>query len=226
MRGIIERGRTPLLTGGTMLYFKALRDGLATLPASDQATRRRIDAMAARVGWPAMHDELRRVDPVTAQRLDPNDSQRIQRAMEIFHLTGKPMAQLIALATPADLPYRLVSIALLPGDRGALHQRIAQRFGQMLDLGLIEEVQRLRDRYALNADLPAMRCVGYRQVWQYLEGEFGLDALREKAVAATRQLAKRQLTWLRATAGLQTFDCLAADLPEQLATWLPERLRR
>ncbi len=226
MRGISERGGMPLLTGGTMLYFKALRDGLATLPASDPATRQRIDALAGAKGWPAMHDELRRVDPVTARRLDPNDSQRIQRALEIFHLTGKPMASLIALSAPAGLPYRLVSIALVPGDRAVLHRRIAQRFDQMLDLGLIEEVRQLRSRYALNADLPSMRCVGYRQVWQHLEGDFGLDVLREKAIAATRQLAKRQLTWLRATGGVQTFDCLAADLPEQITTWLPRQFER
>ena len=226
MQGIIGRGCTPLLTGGTMLYFKALRDGLAELPASDQATRRRIDASAAAMGWQAMHDELRRIDPITARRVDPNDSQRIQRAMEIFHLTGKPMAELIALAPPVGLPYRLISIALLPGDRVALHERIAQRFSQMLDRGLVEEVRHLRGRYALNAHLPSMRCVGYRQVWQHLEGEFGLDALREKATAATRQLAKRQLTWLRSTAGMRSFDCLAADLPEQITAWLAQQLRR
>jgi tRNA dimethylallyltransferase len=226
MADIFARGRVPLLTGGTMLYFKALREGLSDLPAANEATRSVIDAMAADVGWPAMHRELKRIDPVTAQRLDPNDSQRIQRAMEIFYLTGKPMSELIATREPAELPYRLTSLALVPGERSVLHQRIADRFELMLELGLINEVRELRESYDLRPGLPSMRCVGYRQVWQYLDGEYGLGELREKAVAATRQLAKRQLTWLRATKDVKEFDCLAEDLQEQIAAWLPAQLAR
>ncbi|HEX9452477.1 MAG TPA: tRNA (adenosine(37)-N6)-dimethylallyltransferase MiaA [Burkholderiales bacterium] len=224
MADIVERGRVPLLTGGTMLYFKALREGLSELPAANADTRLVIDAMAADVGWPAIHRELERIDPATAQRLDPSDSQRIQRAMEIFYLTGKPMSELLAAAKPAELPYRLISLALVPGERNVLHERIADRFEFMLELGLINEVRELREIYDLKPDLPSMRCVGYRQVWQYLDGEFGLGALREKAVAATRQLAKRQLTWLRATKDVREFDCLAGDLQEQIEAWLPAQL--
>ena len=224
MAAIVARGRVPLLTGGTMLYFKALREGLSDLPAANQDTRLVIEAMAADVGWPAIHRELERIDPATAQRLDPNDSQRIQRAMEIFYLTGKPMSELIAAAKPAALPYRPISLALVPGERGVLHQRITDRFELMLELGLINEVRELRENYDLKPGLPSMRCVGYRQVWQYLDGEYGLGVLREKAVAATRQLAKRQLTWLRATKDVREFDCLAGDLQEQIEAWLPEKL--
>ncbi len=226
MADVVERGRVPLLTGGTMLYFKALREGLSDLPAANADTRRVIDAMAADAGWPAIHRELERIDPATALRLDPNDSQRIQRAMEVFYLTGKPMSELIATDKPAELPYRLISLALVPGERSVLHQRIAERFEHMLELGLVNEVRELRENYDLKPNLPSMRCVGYRQVWQYLDGEFGLGTLREKAVAATRQLAKRQLTWLRATQNVREFDCLAEDLHEQIEAWLPEQLGR
>ena len=224
MRGIVERNRVPLLTGGTMLYFKALQEGLSDLPAADADIRMVIDAMAVKAGWPAIHRELERIDPATAERLDPNDAQRIQRAMEIFYLTGKPMSELIAAGRSASLPYRMIPIALIPGDRAALHQRIAARFEEMLELGLINEVRALRKDYDLEPSLPSMRCVGYRQVWQYLDGEFGLGALRDKAVAATRQLAKRQLTWLRAVQQVKAFDCLDEELQEQIEVWLPEQL--
>ncbi len=224
MRGIVERNHVPLLTGGTMLYFKALQEGLSDLPAADVDIRMVIDAMAIEAGWPAIHRELERIDPATAARLDPNDAQRIQRAMEIFYLTGKPMSELIAEGRSASLPYRLIPIALIPGDRAALHQRIAARFEEMLELGLINEVRALREDYELKPSLPSMRCVGYRQAWQYLDGEFGLGTLRDKAVAATRQLAKRQLTWLRAMKGVTTFDCLAEDLGEEIVGWLQKEL--
>jgi tRNA dimethylallyltransferase len=224
MGDIVLRGHVPLLTGGTMLYFKALREGLSDLPEASERTRMVIDTMAADVGWPAMHRELGRVDPSTAERLDPNDSQRIQRAMEVFYLTGKPMSELIATGKTADLPYRMVSLALVPGDRSVLHERIADRFELMLERGLIEEVRELRQNYDLNPGLPSMRCVGYRQTWRYLEGEYGLAQLREKAVAATRQLAKRQLTWLRAMEQIKEFDCLAQDVQEQIETWLSGQL--
>lgn len=226
MRDIVERNRVPLLTGGTMLYFKALQEGLSDLPAADADIRMVIDAMAMEAGWPAIHRELERIDPATAERLDPNDAQRIQRAMEIFYLTGKPMSELIAAGRSAAPPYRLIPMALIPGDRAALHQRIAARFEEMLELGLINEVRALREDYDLKPSLPSMRCVGYRQAWQYLDGEFGMGTLRDKAVAATRQLAKRQLTWLRAMEGVTTFDCLAEDLLEQVGEWLKRNLDR
>jgi len=224
MRGIVERERVPLLTGGTMLYFKALQEGLSDLPAADADIRMVIDAMAVETGWPAIHRELERIDPATAERLDPNDAQRIQRAMEIFYLTGKPMSELIAAGRSASLPYRLIPIALIPGDRTALHQRIAARFEEMLELGLINEVRALREDYDLKPSLPSMRCVGYRQAWQYLDGEFGLGTLRDKAVAATRQLAKRQLTWLRAMQEVKAFECLDEELPEKIVGWLQKAL--
>lgn len=224
MRDICAGGRVPLLVGGTMLYFKALREGLSDLPEADADTRMVIDGMAAEAGWPALHRELERMDPKTAARLDPNDSQRIQRAMEIFYLTGRPMSELIAERGPADLPYRLIPVALVPGDRAQLHERIATRFEEMLELGLINELRQLREEYVLKPDLPSMRCVGYRQAWQYLEGDFTLAGLREKGIAATRQLAKRQLTWLRAMPEIIGFDCLAADLADQVASRVAREL--
>lgn len=217
MRDICARDRVPLLVGGTMLYFKVLREGLSDLPEADADTRMVIDGMAAEAGWPSLHRELGRIDPATAARLNPNDSQRIQRAMEIFYLTGRAMSELVAERGPADLPYRLIPLALVPGDRARLHDRIAARFEEMLELGLINEVRRLRDEYVLKPDLPSMRCVGYRQVWQYLDGEFTLAGLREKGTAATRQLAKRQLTWLRGMPEMIEFDCQAEDLAGKVA---------
>jgi tRNA dimethylallyltransferase len=215
MAEITARGRVPLLAGGTMLYFKALREGLSDLPPADPDVRLVIDAMAEESGWPALHQELARIDPDTAQRLEPTDAQRIQRALEVFYLTGEPLSAHLARGRSAGPPYRLIALALEPSERGALHERIAVRFEAMLELGLIGELRRLRETYDLNPSLPAMRAVGYRQVWQYLEGELGLAGLREKGIAATRQLAKRQLTWLRAMEATR-FDCLAEDLVEQV----------
>lgn len=220
MREIVGRGRVPLLTGGSMLYFKALREGLSELPAANHDVRQTIDALAAELGWPGVHRELERIDPATAQRLDPNDAQRIQRAMEIYRLTGKPMSQLIGAAAAPELPYRLVALALMPGERNLLHERIAKRFELMLEQGLIDEVRELRKNYVLTSELPSMRCVGYRQVWQYLDGKYDLASLREKAIAATRQLAKRQLTWLRASEGVQTFEFTARGLQQRIESWL------
>ncbi len=225
MREITERGRIPLLAGGTMLYFKALLEGLNDLPEADPALRLVLDAMAAESGWPALHRELARVDPETAARLQPNDAQRIQRALEIYHLTGRPMSALLKQPKYVYLPYRLVRLALMPAQRDALHDRIARRFEDMLELGLIGEVRRLRQEYGLAPDAPAMRCVGYRQTCAYLDAEYDLGTLREKGVAATRQLAKRQLTWLRAMEGFVVFDCLATDLRERVLDHLaPEGL--
>ena len=211
MAQICARGRLPLLTGGTMLYLKALVAGIADLPAADPQIRMVIDAMAADSGWPALHEELQRLDPPTAQRLEPNDAQRIQRALEIVYITGEPMSALLARATPRPLPYRLIQAALVPARRAALHERIETRFDEMLELGLIGELRRLREAHALDPQLPSMRCVGYRQAWAYLEGELSLAQLRATGVAASRQLAKRQLTWLRAMPEVAHFDCLADD---------------
>ena len=224
MREITERGRIPLLTGGTMLYFQALTEGLNELPEADPAIRLVVDTMAADSGWPALHRELARIDPETAARLDPNDAQRIQRALEIYYITNKPMSELIKKPKYVYFPYSAIRVALVPSDRGVLHERIARRFEDMLELGLIGELRKLRFDYALDPDTPSMRCVGYRQVWQYLDGEFGLAALREKGVAATRQLAKRQLTWLRSMKGVTAFDCLAPDVAGQVLDHLRREL--
>ena len=211
IREITARGRIPLLVGGTMLYFKALREGLSELPESDAALRARIDAEAAERGWPALHAELAKIDAPTAARLKPSDAQRIQRALEIYRVTGKPMSQLLG-RTKSALPFRLLELALVPSDRAELHRRIESRFDAMLERGLVEELRALRERHALRPGLPSMRCVGYRQAWQHLEGEFGRNELRDRGIFATRQLAKRQLTWLRAMKTVRSFDCLAEDL--------------
>jgi tRNA dimethylallyltransferase len=194
IEAINARGHWPLLVGGTMLYFKALFEGLDEMPAADLETRAALDAQAAREGWPALHAELARVDPLTAARLAPNDAQRIQRALEVFRVSGQPLSSFHRVrTTPAALP---PLISLEPQDRGWLHARIDRRFEQMLADGLLDEVKALRARGDLHADLPAMRCVGYRQAWEALDSG-GLDELAARGSAATRQLAKRQLTWLR-----------------------------
>lgn len=198
MAEITARGKIPLLVGGTMLYFKALREGLSQLPVADPLVRAELDAVIAQYGIGYLHRQLAAVDAETAARLSPNDTQRIQRAMEIYRLTGTAMSELFKQQTEnAALPYQITSIALIPSDRSALHQRIAMRFEQMLAEGLLDELRTLRDKYELNPELPAMRCVGYRQSWQYQEGEISLIELRDTGIVATRQLAKRQLTWLR-----------------------------
>lgn len=220
MAEISARGNIPLLVGGTMLYFKALREGLNDLPQADPALRAELEARARQAGWPALHDQLAQLDPVTAARLEPADAQRIQRALEVCLLSGRPMSALLAEGRQAELPYRLIQLALLPGDRTVLHRRIEARFDAMLTQGLVEEVQMLRARYSLSPDMPAMRCVGYRQTWQYLEGEIDFATLRDKGIFATRQLAKRQLTWLRGMEGVTGFDCLAGDLAAQVHTHL------
>ena len=206
---ILGRGKVPLMVGGTMLYYRSLTQGMDELPPADPAVRASLDAEGASKGWPALHAELARVDPKTASRLAPNDSQRIQRALEIFRTTGKPISSL-QTARKAVLPFELKTFALLPPDRAVLHANIAARFDAMLAAGLVGEVEALRKRYALEATLASMRCVGYRQVWDYLEGSFDRAALREKGIAATRQLAKRQLTWLRSLPGIEPLDPDAA----------------
>lgn len=193
---ILRRGRIPLVVGGTMLYYRALAGGLDELPPADAALRAEIDAEAAKRGWPALHRELAAADPATAARLEPNDAQRIQRALEVLRLTGQPLSSL-QRARPAGLPFELRAFALAPQDRAGLHQRIVVRFDAMLQAGLVDELRALRRRHALTAEMPSMRCVGYRQAWEHLEGRCDAATMREKGIAATRQLAKRQLTWLR-----------------------------
>ncbi|WP_373681701.1 tRNA (adenosine(37)-N6)-dimethylallyltransferase MiaA [Paraburkholderia tropica] len=215
---IVARGNVPLLVGGTMLYYKALTQGLNDLPGADPAVRAQLDAEAARDGWPALHARLAQIDPATAARLAPNDSQRIQRALEIWMLSGQPMSALLAAPSSRDdeaARYRFVPVALEPSDRAVLHRRIEQRFDAMLAAGLIDEVKVLRARGDLDANLPSMRCVGYRQAWEYLDGDIDYDTMRDKGVFATRQLCKRQLTWLRAMPERIVVDCCAADATAQ-----------
>lgn len=212
-------GRIPVLAGGTMLYFKALREGLDDLPQADPVLRADLDRQAAERGWPALHADLRQLDPTTAERLSPNDSQRIQRALEICLLTGRPMSTLLsdpAQRPPADTRWRFVTISLEPSDRLALHRRIAQRFGSMLANGLTDEVAQLKLRPDLHPGLPSIRCVGYRQIWSYLAGEVSLHTAEEQATAATRQLAKRQITWLRAQPDRTIIDCLDPQAADRL----------
>lgn len=209
---IQARGRLPLLAGGTMLYYKALREGLSDLPDADPELRREIDDRAKREGWPALHAELARLDPQAADRLKPTDAQRIQRALEIVRLTGCSLADNYARRqSDGHAHLRFVSVAFEPSDRAWLHERIAQRFAAMLAAGLVDEVAQLRQRYVLHAGLPSMRCVGYRQAWEYLENAVDRDGLRETGIAATRQLAKRQLTWLRSMAIDLRVDCCSED---------------
>lgn len=197
MAAITAAGRIPLLVGGTMLYFKVLLEGIADLPPADQALRARLTAEAERLGWPAMHARLATIDPVTAARLHPNHSQRILRALEVHSQTGTPLSAWHARQAQEPFPYHPRQLALLPTDRAALYQRIERRFDHMLANGLIGEVQQLHQRGDLSPDLPAIRAVGYRQVWDFLDGQLDAAGLRTSGIAATRQLAKRQLTWLR-----------------------------
>jgi len=226
MGEITARGRLPLLAGGTMLYFKALREGLSELPAADPILRLEIDRRAAEAGWPALHAQLAQLDPAAAARLQPTDAQRIQRALEIVSITGRPLAHAYAAKKDGTPPYHLVGVGLMPSDRAELHQRIARRFDTMLENGLVNELAALRRRYVLNARLPSMRAVGYRQAWEYLDGRCDYAALRTKGIVATRQLAKRQMTWLRAMTGIELIDCLADDLAEQVAKAIDTALRQ
>lgn len=205
---INARGRIPVLVGGTMLYVKSLLEPLSKLPQGDAEFRTHIDQRAAQIGWPALHDELTRIDAITAARLFPNDAQRISRALEIFHLTGRPMSQLIAEQSdaPLELPFTPHLTAIVPEPRAILHERINLRFINMLANGFLDEMHTLRARGDLDASMTAMRCVGYRQAWDYLDGLCSYDEFVEKGQAATRQLAKRQLTWLRSTPNLKAFS--------------------
>lgn len=216
MTEISARGNTPLLVGGTMLYFKVLRDGLSPLPPANGQLRAELNAEIAQFGIEHLYRQLMQVDAETATRLAPNDTQRIQRAIEVFRLSGQPMSLLFRQQNDCKFPFIIKELALYSADRAILHQRIATRFAQMLKQGLVEELRALRQRYELQANFTSMRCVGYRQAWQFLEGEITAADLYEHGVAATRQLAKRQLTWLRGMSGTIKFDCLATDLLSQV----------
>jgi tRNA dimethylallyltransferase len=219
------RGAIPLLVGGTMLYFKALREGLSALPAADAAIRARLDARAAALGWPAMHAELARRDPVSAARLKPTDAQRIQRALEVLEASGRPLSELQGAREADDALGSTIAIALVPHNRAALHREIAARFDAMLTTGLVDELAELRKRHRLSPDMPSMRCVGYRQAWEFLDGRIDRATLRTKGIAATRQLAKRQLTWLRRTPAT-VFDPSTPQLVKVVAGFVAQSVRR
>lgn len=208
---IHARGKLPLLVGGTMMYFKALVNGLDDLPAANPAIRAELDAEAARDGTPALHARLAALDPITAARLKPNDTQRIQRALEIIALTGQAMSSLLALQPKSEMPFDMLSLSLEPSDRAVLHQRIARRFDIILEQGFLDEVRALRQRGDLNPDMTSMRCVGYRQAWEHLDGIIDYPELHERGIIATRQLAKRQLTWLRSIPERIVIDCLGQN---------------
>ena len=220
---IQERGNIPIIVGGTMLYWRAWAFGLSSLPPANPEIRARLDEAGKQLGWPAMHQKLALIDPITAQRLEPNDSQRVQRALEVYEATGKTMSAWLADAPSEDgregssIPPWITLVSLEPSDRAKLHALLEKRFDQMLEQGFMEEVEGLRKNYALHADLPAIRSVGYRQAWEHLDGKITWDEMRYKALAATRQLGKRQLTWLRAIAGRKVFDSFN---PQELETAL------
>ena len=212
MKEITARGRIPLLVGGTMLYYKALRDGLADMPAADEAVRQEILDQAESEGWAAVHARLQSVDPESAARIHPTDPQRLQRALEVYLVSGRTVTELVAEQKRTQLPYRVLNLAVAPQERSILHERIALRFHQMMDAGFIDEVEALYARKDLHPGLPSIRCVGYRQAWSYLDGELSRDEMVDRGIIATRQLAKRQFTWLRSWENLNWFDSLSADL--------------
>lgn len=220
---IQARDRIPLLVGGTMLYFNILYKGIAALPPANDAIRQQIELKAKAKGWPALHAELKRLDVVAADRIQPNDSQRIQRALEICYLAGRSMTEILAEQRMDIFPYRALNIALRPSDRSILHSRIQQRFEDMLKRGLVDEVNFIRKRFQIDMNTPAMRCVGYRQVGMYLNNQINQDEMRDKGIAATRQLAKRQLTWLRSMDDLHYFDCLNKNLSTQVINFLEQQ---
>ena len=222
MADIVRAGAIPLLVGGTMLYFRALSEGLSVLPEADPVLRQRIEAEAAELGWKVMHRRLAEVDPESAARIHPNDPQRLGRALEVYALSGRPLSELWREHQAAPLPYRLVKLAVAPPERHELHQRIAQRFALMLETGLLEEVEALYRRGDLHPELPSIRCVGYRQVWQYLAGELSYAEMSEKGVVATRQLAKRQFTWLRSESHLHWYSSFDQKLVEKVLKMLDD----
>lgn len=215
MAEITAAGKIPVLVGGTMLYYRALEYGLAELPEADPALRKKLSATASDIGWDGLHKQLEAIDPVSAERIHPNDQQRIQRALEVYELTGKTLTehqQLQHAAKKEAFPYRLLKIALIPEDREWIRELAAIRFNLMLEDGFVDEVRRLHQRDDLHADLPSIRCVGYRQAWQYLEGELDYEEMIERAVIATRQLAKRQMTWLRSEKNMTPYGAKTYEL--------------
>ena len=217
MKDISARGKVPLLVGGTGLYFRALHQGLSNLPEADPAIRERLAAEADEIGWPAMHERLRQADPAAAARIGPNDAQRIQRALEVIELTGRPLSEQQRGGSGERFPWRVLKLALLPPERGSLHARIAERFDAMLAQGFLDEMRHLRTRGDLHPDLPSMRAVGYRQAWEHLDGLTGAAEFRDRGVFATRQLAKRQITWLRSELDARTFDPERPGLEDRAA---------
>jgi len=222
---IHARGRMPLLVGGTGLYFRALEQGLSELPSGDAGMRMRLEAEAEQIGWEAMHARLAEVDPEAARNIHPNDPQRIQRALEVYLLTGRTITEHYRGVLKQRIPYRVIKIIITPSDRGRLHRQAEQRFLRMLEEGLVDEVRSLRARGDLHAGLPAMRLVGYRQVWNYLEGELSYEVMIDKAVIATRQLIKRQLTWLRKEQDSHGFDSHEAGLRDKILNFLEDQLK-
>ncbi len=216
MQEITQAGRLPVLVGGTMLYYRALEYGLSPLPAADEQVRKQLEAESQEIGWAGMHQKLADIDPVAAERIHPNDPQRIQRALEVHALTGTTMTELYKAEPESVFPYQAIKLSISPDDRSVLHERIARRFHQMLELGFVEEVESLYQRGDLNLDMPSVRTVGYRQFWHHVSGECSLSEATDKAIIATRQLAKRQLTWLRGDDSIQRFDSLATDLLDQV----------
>lgn len=239
MRAISDAGRIPLLVGGTMMYFKALKDGMTELPSANQDVRVRLSSEASEKGWPHMHARLERIDPAAAARIHPNDSQRIQRALEIYEMVGISLSELqnkqqnqpqqdqnsLSLrVTEQSFQYNVLSVALMPRSRALLHQRIALRFEQMLEQGFVDEVRALFERGDLSPDLPAIRAVGYRQVWDYLEGKVDYEVMKDRGIIATRQLAKRQITWLRSWEDVHWFDTDQVNLVEEVLSLVPPGL--
>jgi len=224
MDDIRAAGRVPLLVGGTMLYFRALEHGLSELPAADEELRARLEQEAAERGWEAMHARLAEIDPEAAARIHRNDPQRIQRALEVYELAGRSLTELCAEAVPEPFPYRAVKLAVAPPDRTELHRRIALRFRTMLERGFVAEVEALRARGDLNPDLPSMRAVGYRQVWNFLDGQCSYDEMVERGIIATRQLAKRQFTWLRSDEAVRWFDPALPKTLDQVIEYIKEAL--
>ena len=221
---ILAKGKTPLLVGGTMMYFNALQKGLAEMPHADAELRALIESEAAEKGWNALHEELQRFDPDAASRIHPNDPQRLQRAIEVYRLTGKTMTQYWAEQDAVSLPFDMINMAVMPKERSVLHERIEQRFYDMMDEGFLDEVEGLYRRGDLTGDMPSMRCVGYRQLWQYLDGVDLLEDAIFKGVVASRQLAKRQLTWLRGWDDLMIFDSLSKDLVPEALNYIESRI--
>ena len=215
MQEISAQGKIPLLVGGTMLYYKALLEGLSPLPSADETLRAKIEQRAKQIGWAGLHQELAKIDPVAAARINPNDSQRINRALEVFYLSGKSLTELTALKGE-ELPYQLLQFAIAPEQRDVLHQRIELRFHKMLELGFQQEVEKLYQRGDLHEDLPSIRCVGYRQMWEFLRGDYDYEEMVFRGICATRQLAKRQITWLRGwKSPLQWLDSLQPEQAKQ-----------